>query len=107
MIDVPATLLGNNDPSHVFALTVRGDSMIDAMIAENDVVILREQRTANNGDMVAVWLPENGETTLKYFYKEGDKVRLQPAHPTMEPIYVDAKKCEVHGKVLSVIRRIH
>lgn len=107
MIDVPANLLGNNDPAHVFALTVRGDSMIDAMIAENDVVILREQRTANNGDMVAVWLPQDSETTLKYFYKEGDKVRLQPAHPTMEPIYVDAKNCEVHGKVLSVIRRLH
>ncbi|QPC84376.1 transcriptional repressor LexA [Phototrophicus methaneseepsis] len=107
MIDIPASMLGNNDPTEVFALTVRGDSMIDAMIAEGDVVILRQQQTANNGDMVAVWLPNDSETTLKYFYKEGSRVRLQPAHPTMAPIYVDATNCEVRGKVLSVIRRLH
>jgi repressor LexA len=107
MLDISPFLLGNVDTSEVFALTVQGDSMIDAMIYEGDIVLLRFQQTAKNGDMVAVWLPERGETTLKYFYKEGKQIRLRPAHPTMEDIYVDARNCEVRGKVLSVIRRVH
>jgi repressor LexA len=57
--------------------------------------------------MVAAWLPERGETTLKYFFREKDgRIRLQPAHPTMDPIYVDPANCEIHGKVLSVLRCI-
>ena len=107
MIDVPPSLLNGVDPADAYALIVKGDSMTDAMISENDIVILRVQDTANNGDMVAVWLPEQSETTLKYFYREGDKIRLQPAHPTMEAIYVEPKNCEIRGKVLSVIRQIH
>ena len=105
MIDV-STLLNGYDESEVFALRVKGDSMIDAMIQTGDIVILRRQQTCNNGDMVAAWLPENNETTLKHFYNEGNQIRLQPAHPTMEPIYVDAKNCEIKGKVLSVIRNM-
>lgn len=107
MIDVTPSLLGGVDASQVFALEVEGDSMIDAMISEGDIVLLRHQQTAKNGDMVAVWLPERGETTLKYFYNEGARIRLKPAHPTMDDIYVDARNCEVRGKVLSVIRTIH
>jgi len=107
MIDLPPFLLSGADPSEVFALEVQGESMIDAMISEGDIIILRHQETAKNGDMVAVWLPERGETTLKYFFTEGERIRLQPAHPTMDPIYVDARKCEIRGKVLSVIRRVH
>lgn len=107
MLDIPPFLLGGIDATEVFALKVQGESMIDAMISEGDIVLLHAQKTAKNGDMVAVWLPERGETTLKYFYKEGEKVRLKPAHPTMDDIYVDARNCEVRGKVLSVIRRIH
>lgn len=107
MIDVPASLLGGFDPEETYALKVRGESMIDAMINEGDIVILRRQETAINGDMVAVWLTERNETTLKYFHREGDKVRLQPAHPTMDPIYVNARECEIRGKVLSVIRHVH
>jgi len=106
-LDIPPFLLSGVDASEVFALEVQGDSMIDAMISEGDIVLLRHQQTARNGEMVAVWLTERGETTLKYFYKEGDKVRLKPAHPTMEDIMVDARNCEVRGKVLSVIRRVH
>jgi repressor LexA len=92
------------DPSEVFALRVKGDSMIDAMIDEGDIVIFRKQDTAQNGDMVAVWLDERGETTLKRFYHEGERVRLQPAHPTMQPIYVSPDHCHVQGRVLSVVR---
>lgn len=104
MIDVPPSLLGGNDPASVYALRVKGDSMVDAMIREGDIVILRRQDTATNGDMVAVWLPDNGETTLKHYFNEGEKIRLQPAHPLMDPIMVNANNCQIRGKVLSVIR---
>lgn len=78
MLDIPPFLLGGADASEVFALTVQGESMIDAMISEGDIVLLRVQQTAKNGDMVAVWLPERGETTLKYFHKEGKQIRPPP-----------------------------
>jgi repressor LexA len=65
---------------------------------------LQRQDTAENGEMVAVWLDENNETTLKYFYREGPKVRLQPANTTMAPIYVDARRVKVQGRVLAVLR---
>ncbi len=105
LVEVTPMMLNGADPDEVFALRVKGDSMIDAMVREGDVVILRKTNTARNGDMVAVWLTERGETTLKYFYKEdGDRVRLQPAHPTMAPIYVSAKQCVIQGRVLSVLR---
>ena len=107
LIDIPVSMLGGVDPSEVYALTVKGDSMMDAMIAEGDIVLMRHQETANRGDMVAVWLVDKSETTLKYYYPEGDKIRLQPAHPTMEAIFVDAKVCQIKGKVLSVIRTVH
>jgi len=107
MLDIPPFLLGGVDASEVFALEVEGDSMIDAMISEGDIVLLRHTQTAKNGDMVAVWLPDNGETTLKYYYNEGKRIRLKPAHPTMDDIYVDARNCEIRGKVLSVIRTVH
>ena len=103
-VEVTSSMLNGADPTQVFALRVKGDSMIDAMIQDGDVVIFRKQVTANDGDMVAVWLDERGETTLKYFHPEGPRIRLQPAHPTMQPIYVPADHCQVQGRVLSVIR---
>ncbi len=106
LIEVTADMLGGTDPSQAYALKVRGESMIDAMIREGDIVIFRKQDTAKNGDMVAVWLTDRSETTLKYFYKEGAKVRLQPAHPNMEAIYVDPKQLHIQGKVLSVLRQL-
>jgi repressor LexA len=107
MVEVPASLLGGIDPAEVYALTVKGDSMIDAMIQDGDVIILRKIEKVRNGDMVAVWLDERSETTLKHFYDEGSKIRLQPAHPTMDPIYVDPLHCHIQGKVLSVMRTVH
>jgi len=106
MVEVPPSLLLGADPDDVFALEVKGDSMVDAMIREGDIVIMRHQPIAEPGDMVAVWLPDRSETTLKYYYPEGDRIRLQPAHPLMEPIYVSATNCEIRGKVLSVIRTV-
>jgi repressor LexA len=107
LIDVPAGLIGPADPRQLFALRVRGDSMIDAMIAEGDIVVLRRQNVANNGDMVAAWLISDSRTTLKYYFHEGKRIRLQPAHPAMEPIYVAPDDLLIHGRVLSVLRTVH
>jgi repressor LexA len=94
----------------LYALEVQGDSMIDAMVNDGDIVIMRRvgsNAEAKNGDMVAIWLPERDETTLKFFYKEQDGYRLQPANPTMEPIHVDKReKLEIRGKVVMVIRKV-
>jgi repressor LexA len=107
LVEVTTDMLGGNDPANVYALEVKGDSMIDAMIREGDLVIFRKQETANNGDMVAVWLDERNETTLKYFFKEKDgNIRLQPANSTMQPIYVNPDHCRIEGKVLSIIRHV-
>ncbi|HNS03684.1 MAG TPA: transcriptional repressor LexA [Anaerolineae bacterium] len=90
----------------VYALRVQGDSMIDALVDSGDLVILNAQNTANNGDMVAAWLPEREETTLKYFFREGNNVRLQPANASYEPIVLPASQVEIHGKVIAIVRRL-
>lgn len=105
-IPVPRAFIGNSDPADVYALRVHGLSMIDSMINEGDIVVLRRQAIARNGEMVAVWLNERGETTLKHFFDEGNRIRLQPANPTMGPIYVDKDKIEIQGKVLAVLRQV-
>ncbi len=94
------------DPSNLYALRVKGYSMIDAFVTDGDIVVLRHTRDARNGDMVAAWLPMQEEATLKHFYLEGDHVRLMPANPDMEPIIVPADSVQVHGKVVAVMRRV-
>ena len=92
----------------LFALEVKGDSMIDAMVSDGDVVIMRREPEWRNGDMVAVWLKDKEETTLKHIYREGNKVRLQPANPTMQPIIIDnPENLEVQGKVVLVVRQLN
>jgi repressor LexA len=93
------------DPD-LFALVVRGYSMVDAMVREGDYVILKPQHEARNGEMVAVWLKDREETTLKYFFQENGRVRLQPANPTMKPIIIEHpdENLEVRGRVVMVIR---
>lgn len=91
-------------PEDLFALRVRGDSMIDAMVNDGDIVILKPQYEARNGEMVAVWL-RNDTTTLKHFYNEGKQIRLQPANPTMDAIYVDPAEVQIQGRVLMVLRQ--
>ncbi|MDX9865971.1 MAG: transcriptional repressor LexA [Anaerolineaceae bacterium] len=107
-VDIARSLLPAKEKlDDLFALEVEGDSMIDAMINSGDLVIMRQAKEARNGEMVAVWLDDNDETTLKYFYQEGKRVRLQPANPTMEPIYVDhPESLRIMGKVVMVIRQI-
>jgi repressor LexA len=84
----------------VFALRVKGDSMIDALVNDGDIVVLERADSARDGDMVAAWIKSEETTTLKKFYKEGQRVRLQPANSTMSPIYVDARDVEVQGKLV-------
>ena len=91
----------------IYALKVNGTSMIDAFINDGDIVVMRHTNTANNGDMVAAWLVEQEETTLKRFYHEGERVRLQPENTTMDPIYVDSNKVDVQGRVVAVIRQLN
>jgi repressor LexA len=103
-VELSASMFPKNTKD-VFALRVRGDSMIDAMVNDGDIVIMRRQETAQNGDMVAVWLTPSDTTTLKYFFNEGSQVRLQPANPHMQPIYVDPQEVQVQGRVMMVIRQ--
>jgi repressor LexA len=89
----------------VFALKVRGTSMIDALVNDGDIVILEQTASCDDGDMVAAWLKRENEATLKKFYREGDRVRLQPANSTMKPIFTEPDNVEVQGKVLATIGR--
>lgn len=91
----------------IYALQVRGDSMIDAFINDGDVVVMRYQETAKDGDMVAAWLVNEEETTLKRYYHEGTRIRLQPENSQMEPIYVAPDNLQIQGKVLAVIRQVN
>ncbi|MCD6301956.1 MAG: repressor LexA [Anaerolineae bacterium] len=92
----------------VYALEVRGTSMIDALIDDGDIVLMRHQTNAHNGETVAAWLKDEKATTLKTLYWEqnGSVARLQPANPFMEPIYVHANDLEIQGRVIGVIRRL-
>lgn len=98
LLNVPA--------DNLFALRVQGDSMIDASVLDGDIVILRHQETAEDGDMVAAWIEGDEETTLKFLQREGPNVRLIPANPNPEyqPIVRPAEKVRINGKVVSVIR---
>lgn len=107
-IEIARSLLPAKEKTEdLFALEVQGDSMIDAMVNDGDIVIMRPITQPNNGEMVAVWLADRDETTLKYFYLENGRVRLQPANPLMSPIIIDnPAHVQVQGKVVLVIRRL-
>jgi repressor LexA len=107
-VDVARSLLPSGEKgTDLFALKVQGESMIDAMVNDGDIVIMKRVQDAHNGDMVAIWLPARDETTLKYFFKEKDRYRLQPANPTMQPIIVNKDEpLEIKGKVIMVIRSV-
>ena len=103
-IEVSPEMLGNREK--VYALRVKGQSMIDALVNDGDIVLMQAVNSAQNGDMVAAWLKREQEATLKKFYREGEKVRLQPANETMKPLYTDADNVEVQGRVIGAIRPI-
>jgi len=106
-IELTRDLLGG-DPEGLYALQVEGNSMIDALVRDGDIVVMRHQLQVENGEMAAVWIKDREEVTLKHFYQEGSgRVRLQPANPMMEPIYLDdPTNVEVQGKVMMVIRQL-
>jgi repressor LexA len=87
-----------------YALRVRGESMIEEGILDGDVVIVRQQNTARNGDIVVAMV--DSEATVKFFFREKDRIRLQPAHPTMAPIYVDSSNnTAIQGVVIGIYRK--
>ncbi|MDQ2676851.1 MAG: transcriptional repressor LexA [Actinomycetota bacterium] len=99
-LDVPRSMQARDDS---YVLRVRGKSMIDALIDDGDYVVVQPQATARDGDIVVALLEDNG-VTLKRFFREDDRIRLQPANAEMEPIY--ATEVQIQGKVVGVIRKL-
>jgi repressor LexA len=99
----PEMLAGREN---IYALRVKGSSMIDALVNDGDIVIMEAASSARDGDMVAAWLKREQEATLKRFYREGSQVRLQPANETMQPIRTDADNVEVQGRVIGAVRAL-
>ena len=100
-IAVPETLAGKRD---AYVLRVKGDSMIDEQIRDGDFVIVEDRKTADNGEMVIALLG-GLDVTLKKFYRENGRVRLQPANPAMQPLMVDLDQVQVQGVVVGVMRK--
>jgi len=90
----------------IYALRVKGESMLDALIGDGDIVLMDYGNSADNGDMVAVWLKEEQEVTLKRFFAEPNRIRLEPANSQMKPIYTTPDNVEIQGRVVAVIRRM-
>lgn len=105
-VEVAASLLPKQAGRGLYALKVKGQSMIDALIHDGDIVIMEQADAARDGDMVAAWIRDREETTLKRYYREDGRIRLQPANPTMGPIYVDEENLSIQGKVVAVIRTL-
>ena len=100
-IAVPEEMVGRRD---TYVLRVRGNSMIDEQICDGDFVIIEDRKTAQNGETVVALL-SGSDVTLKKLYRENGRVRLQPANPTMQPIFVDADQVQVQGVVVGVMRK--
>jgi len=90
----------------IYALRVKGTSMIDALIDDGDTVLMQQVSTVDDGDMAAVWLRREQEVTLKKVYREGNRIRLQPANRQMEPLYQHPDNVEIQGRVIGVIRKV-
>ncbi len=101
VVEVTEEMTGGKE--RVYALRVKGTSMIDALVNDGDIVIMEATSSADNGDMVAAWLKREAEATLKKIFVEEDRVRLQPANETMQPIYTELENVEVQGRVLTTI----
>ncbi len=104
MLELPSDLLKGE--VSMYALGVRGTSMIDALIDDGDVVVVKPAASVRNGDMVVAWLKKDKEATLKKLFHEGHRVRLQPANSQMKPIFVAPSDVEIQGKVVMVIRKL-
>ncbi|HJN92615.1 MAG TPA: transcriptional repressor LexA [Dehalococcoidia bacterium] len=105
-IAVTPDVLNGRHPDTLYALRVKGTSMIDALINDGDLVVMEPVNTVRDGEMAAVYLKEENEVTLKKFYRDGKRVRLQPMNQTMDPIYTAANNVEVQGRVVTAIRSL-
>ncbi len=101
-IAIPESLISGKRDTYV--LRVRGDSMIDEQIRDGDWVVIEDRKSADNGEMV-IALVGGQDATLKKFYKENGRIRLQPANPTMQPIFADADNVQIQGVVVGVMRK--
>jgi len=90
----------------VYALKVKGSSMVDALINDGDTVLMQYVNVVENGEMAAVWLKAEKEVTLKKVYHEQGRIRLQPANSRMKPIYTEPDNVEIQGRVIAVIRQL-
>ena len=90
----------------VYALKVKGSSMVDALINDGDIVLMQYVNTVENGETAAVWLKTEKEVTLKKVYSEPDRIRLQPANSQMEPIFTRPENVEIQGRVIAVVRHL-
>jgi len=90
----------------IYALRVKGSSMVDALINDGDIVLMQYVNVVENGEMAAVWLKAEKEATLKKFYAESGGIRLQPANSQMKPMYVKPDNVEIQGRVITVIRQL-
>ena len=103
-VDLPSFMTG--DKPEVFALRVKGESMIDALVADGDLVLMEPVSRPENGDMVAAFLTDSEEVTLKHFQMQNGTVTLHPANSSMAPMKVPAEKVSVQGRVVGVVRTL-
>ncbi len=103
-IDISPDLTGGK--RDLYVLKVKGTSMIEDLIDDGDLVLMQAASTVENGETAAVWLKGEKEATLKKVYREGNRVRLQPANSLMKPIYTRPENVEIQGKVVAVIRKV-
>jgi repressor LexA len=103
-MEVPPEIIRNRE--NIYALKVKGKSMVDALINDGDIVLMQHVSTVDNGEMAAVWLKGEKEATLKKVYKESGRIRLQPANEQMKPIYADYDNVEIQGRVVAVVRQV-
>ena len=90
----------------IYALKVKGSSMVDALINDGDIVLMQYVNAVENGEMAAIWLRTEKEATLKKVYSETGRIRLQPANSRMQPMYVEPDNVEIQGRVIGVIRQL-
>lgn len=106
VVEVPASLIPKRS-GRLYALEVKGNSMIDAMVQDGDIIVLEAVEQARRGDMVAAWLRDRDEATLKYYIPDGERVILRPANSSMEDIVVEnPAELEIKGRVMLVIHRV-
>jgi len=104
IIEVPQYLTGGLE--RLYALRVKGTSMIDALIDDGDIVLMQRANTVEHGEMAAVWLRTEQEVTLKKVYREPGRIRLEPANKLMRVIYIRPENIEIQGKIVGVLRKL-